>query len=115
MLGQDGFTTYDESLKEDVLVMVVPLCHLGDSPMHAEITNTTNPSVTLNPCRICTLGVETLTAKQDAKYTRAFVGLHQDEVCDTNHKHLISFISHFVILIISWFLKLIQSSFLVVI
>ncbi|KAH9807198.1 hypothetical protein DFH28DRAFT_1151638 [Melampsora americana] len=43
MLGQDGFTTYDESLKEDVLVMVVPLCHLGDSPMHAEITNTTNP------------------------------------------------------------------------
>jgi hypothetical protein len=62
--------------------MVVPLCHLGDSPMHAEITNTTNPSVTLNPCRICTLGVETLNAKQDSKYTPAFVGLHQDEVCD---------------------------------
>ncbi|KAH9815821.1 hypothetical protein DFH28DRAFT_927727 [Melampsora americana] len=79
MLGQDGFTTYDKSLKEDVLVMVVPLCHLGDSPMHAKITNTTNPSVTLNPCRICTLGVETLTAKKDAKYTRAFVGLHQDK------------------------------------
>ncbi|KAH9814285.1 hypothetical protein DFH28DRAFT_971155 [Melampsora americana] len=79
ILGKDGFTTYDESLKQEVLVMVVPLCHLGDSPMHAEITNTTNPSVTLNPCRICTLGVETLNAKQDSKYTRAFVGLHQDE------------------------------------
>jgi hypothetical protein len=60
--------------------MVVPLCHLGDSPMHAEITNTTNPSVTLNPCRICTLGVETLVAKQDSKYTRSFVGIKQDEV-----------------------------------
>ncbi|KAH9809949.1 hypothetical protein DFH28DRAFT_903738 [Melampsora americana] len=81
ILGKDGFTNYNACLREDVLVMVVPLCHLGNSPMHAEITNTTNPSVTSNPCWICTLGFETLNAKQDSKYTRAFVGLHQDEVC----------------------------------
>ncbi|KAH9818305.1 hypothetical protein DFH28DRAFT_888068, partial [Melampsora americana] len=78
-LGTEGFITYDESIKKEVLVMVVPLCHLGDSPMHAEITNTTNPSVTLNPCRICKLSVETLGAKQDPRYTRAFVGIDQDE------------------------------------
>ncbi|KAH9822599.1 hypothetical protein DFH28DRAFT_949193 [Melampsora americana] len=35
ILGKDGFTTYDKCQKEEVLVMVVPLCHLGDSPMHA--------------------------------------------------------------------------------
>ncbi|KAH9820635.1 hypothetical protein DFH28DRAFT_1218091 [Melampsora americana] len=78
-LGKDGFTTHDLSLGTDVLVMVLPLCHLGDSPMHAEITNTTNPSITLNPCRICTLSVDTLIAKQDAQYTRAFVGLDKSD------------------------------------
>ncbi|KAH9807063.1 hypothetical protein DFH28DRAFT_1229446 [Melampsora americana] len=78
-LSKEGFTTYDESLKEEVLTMVVVLCHLGDSPMHAEITNTTNPSVTLNPCRICTLSVETLAGKQDARYTQDFVGLSDAE------------------------------------
>ncbi|KAH9807622.1 hypothetical protein DFH28DRAFT_914221, partial [Melampsora americana] len=74
-LSKDGFTSHDLSLNTDVLVMVLPLCHLGDSPMHAEITNTTNPSLTLNPCRMCTLSVDTLIAKQDAQYTRAFVGI----------------------------------------
>ncbi|KAH9809240.1 hypothetical protein DFH28DRAFT_934282 [Melampsora americana] len=78
-LGMDGFTAHDISLDKYVLVMVVPLCHLGDSPMHAEITNTTNPSITLNPCRICTLSVDTLIAKQDAAYTRAFLGLDHGE------------------------------------
>ncbi|KAH9819141.1 hypothetical protein DFH28DRAFT_1148262 [Melampsora americana] len=78
-LGNDGFVSYDISLNTDVLVMVLPLCHLGDSPMHAEITNTTNPSLTLNPCRMCTLSVDTIIAKQDAQYTRAFVGIDQSE------------------------------------
>ncbi|KAH9813910.1 hypothetical protein DFH28DRAFT_1169954, partial [Melampsora americana] len=78
-LGKEGFVSYDISLDTEVLVMVLPLCHLGDSPMHAEITNTTNPSLTLNPCRMCTLSVDTIIAKQDAQYTRAFVGIDQSE------------------------------------
>lgn len=43
-LSATGFTAYDLQLQKDVLVMFVVLAHLGDSPMHAEITNTMNPA-----------------------------------------------------------------------
>ncbi|KAG0138984.1 hypothetical protein CROQUDRAFT_55407 [Cronartium quercuum f. sp. fusiforme G11] len=46
----EGFEVYDARSDSKVLVMMVVLCHLGDSPMHAEIWNTVNPTMTLNPC-----------------------------------------------------------------
>ncbi|KAH9825054.1 hypothetical protein DFH28DRAFT_846444, partial [Melampsora americana] len=57
-LAVNGLVAYDHSLGEDVLAMVVVLCHLGDSPMHAEISNTLNPANTLTPCRMCDLHVK---------------------------------------------------------
>ncbi|KAH9819446.1 hypothetical protein DFH28DRAFT_924804 [Melampsora americana] len=49
-LATDGFSAYDCAIDQEVLVMVVVLCYLGDSPMHAEICNCINPGVTLTPC-----------------------------------------------------------------
>ncbi len=71
------------SLGQDVLVVPWLLCHLGDSPMHAEITNTTNPSSTLNPCRVCTLSVDTHAGKKSESYVRSFLGVDENgnEVC----------------------------------
>ncbi|KAG0148750.1 hypothetical protein CROQUDRAFT_692746, partial [Cronartium quercuum f. sp. fusiforme G11] len=45
-----GFFAHDCTLKKQVLAVPFVLCHLGDSPMHAEISNTMNPASTLNPC-----------------------------------------------------------------
>ncbi|KAH9813502.1 hypothetical protein DFH28DRAFT_829922, partial [Melampsora americana] len=53
--SSNGCHAYDHLSGTDVLVMVPTLCHLGDSPMHAEIRNTTNPTNTLTPCRMCDL------------------------------------------------------------
>lgn len=53
------------------------LAHLGDSPMHAEISNTPNPSSSLNPCRICHLSVDTKAQKQTPNYVQSFLGLDQ--------------------------------------
>ncbi|KAH9815232.1 hypothetical protein DFH28DRAFT_1165648 [Melampsora americana] len=77
-LGRNGFTSYDHSLGEDVCTMVVVLCHLGDSPMHAEICNTTNPANTLTPCRICDLQVDRQLDKQSEEFVRHFLGLSGD-------------------------------------
>jgi hypothetical protein len=67
---------YDAGLKEEVLVMTGVLCFLGDSPMHAEITNTPNPGVSLNPCRICHLKVDKLADKASQVYVRESIGLN---------------------------------------
>ncbi|KAH9809978.1 hypothetical protein DFH28DRAFT_1185950 [Melampsora americana] len=67
-VNSEGFITYDYEAGTEVLVMVVALCHLGDGPMHAEISNTTNPANTLTPCRICDLRV--ITPKRDWALTR---------------------------------------------
>lgn len=80
-LSKDGFVCYDQSIGDDVLAFPWILCHLGDSPMHAEITNTNNPSTTLNPCRLCVLGVNERADKQNDKYLRDFVGID-----DAGHK-----------------------------
>lgn len=71
----EGFFAYDCTLQANVLVVPLVLCHLGDSPMHAEISNTTNPSGTLNPCRTCTLTVDSRVAKQTELYVQQFVGI----------------------------------------
>ncbi|KAI8450839.1 hypothetical protein BY996DRAFT_8688860 [Phakopsora pachyrhizi] len=49
ILSTSGFFTFDYSLQEDVLVLPVILMFLGDSPMHAEITSTLHPNVSLQP------------------------------------------------------------------
>ncbi|KAH9814463.1 hypothetical protein DFH28DRAFT_1168556 [Melampsora americana] len=77
-LSQNGFVTYDHLLGEDVCAMVVVLAHLGDSPMHAEICNTTNPANTLTPCRICELKVDRQMDKQTDGFVRHFLGLDED-------------------------------------
>lgn len=74
-MAEKGFVCYDQSLESDVLVVPWILCHLGDSPMHAEITNTNNPSTSLRPCRVCDLGVDERADKQHDIYLRDFVGV----------------------------------------
>ncbi|KAH9812787.1 hypothetical protein DFH28DRAFT_898348, partial [Melampsora americana] len=73
-----GFCAYDCTIEQDVLVVPFILCHMGDSPMHAEISNTTNPSGTLSPCRICDLTVESRADKQSERYIQQFVGIGID-------------------------------------
>ncbi|KAH9819564.1 hypothetical protein DFH28DRAFT_1145465 [Melampsora americana] len=77
-LSVEGFEVYDHASGDNVLVLVVVLCYLGDSPMHAEICNTTNPANTLTPCRMCDLHVDTMAEKKTEEYVRHFVGLDLD-------------------------------------
>lgn len=58
--------------------MLVVLCHLGDSPMHAEISNTVNPTITLNPCRVCKLQVVEMEEKKTQEFIEGFVGVDHD-------------------------------------
>ncbi|KAH9808248.1 hypothetical protein DFH28DRAFT_998033 [Melampsora americana] len=74
----NGFCAYDCSIEQNVLVIPFILCHMGDSPMHSEISNTTNPSGTLSPCRICDLTVESRAEKQTPTYIQQFVGIDED-------------------------------------
>ncbi|KAH9810453.1 hypothetical protein DFH28DRAFT_1132268 [Melampsora americana] len=76
--GSNGFHAYDHLSGTDVLVMVVTLCHLGDSPMHAEISNTTNPANTLTPCRMCDLAVTRMADKKTQDYVCQFIGMNAD-------------------------------------
>ncbi|KAH9808346.1 hypothetical protein DFH28DRAFT_936321 [Melampsora americana] len=57
--------------------MTSVLCHLGDSPMHAEVTNTMNPTSSLSPCRVCHLKVKSLMDKRSSKYISDFVGIDE--------------------------------------
>lgn len=79
----NGFFAYDHISGGEVLVMVVVLFHLGDSPMHAEISNTTNPANTLTPCRICDLQVTQMSDKKTQQYVSDFIGVDLDgeQVC----------------------------------
>ncbi|KAG0144169.1 hypothetical protein CROQUDRAFT_17232, partial [Cronartium quercuum f. sp. fusiforme G11] len=74
-LTHKGFIAFDAALNEEVLIIPYILCHLGDSPMHAEVTNTTNPTGTLNPCHVCNLTVESKAQKQSETYVCQFVGV----------------------------------------
>ncbi|PLW54463.1 hypothetical protein PCANC_05636 [Puccinia coronata f. sp. avenae] len=72
MLG-NGYNAYDVGIMEEVLVMTPVLSFLGDSPMHAEVTNTPVPSAALNPCRFCILSAPTLAEKVTMKYLQEFL------------------------------------------
>lgn len=71
----NGFPAFDCVLKQEVLVTTVVLCFLGDSPMHAEITNTPLPGASLNPCRICHLGVSKRIDKSGEDYIYQFLAM----------------------------------------
>ncbi|KAH9811046.1 hypothetical protein DFH28DRAFT_1131415 [Melampsora americana] len=73
-LGTDGLVAYDHHTGSEVLVIPLVLCHLGDSPMHAEVSNTMNPTSSLTPCRICNLKVRAMVDKKSEKYVSNFVG-----------------------------------------
>ncbi|KAH9812707.1 hypothetical protein DFH28DRAFT_1061525, partial [Melampsora americana] len=73
----EGFVAYDEKIQKEVFVMTVVLCHLGDSPMHAEVTNTMNPTTSLTPCRICNLKVQSLMDKRSSRYICDFLGIDE--------------------------------------
>ncbi|KAI8451113.1 hypothetical protein BY996DRAFT_4528280, partial [Phakopsora pachyrhizi] len=57
-LSASGFTEFDCSHQEDVLVLPTVLLSMADSPIHAEITSTTQPNVSLQLCRIFHLNAE---------------------------------------------------------
>ncbi|KAI8446784.1 hypothetical protein BY996DRAFT_6421979 [Phakopsora pachyrhizi] len=69
-----GFTAFDYSLQEHVLVLPVVLLFMADSPMHAEITSTMQPNVSLQPCRICNLKADNKKEKATGNYVDKFLG-----------------------------------------
>ena len=74
-LIKNGFVAYDSGLKGEFLVITGVLCFLGDSAMHAEITNTPNPGVSLNPCQMCHLNVDKKVDKASKNYVWESIGL----------------------------------------
>ncbi|KAH9813956.1 hypothetical protein DFH28DRAFT_835426, partial [Melampsora americana] len=76
-LMTEGFVAYDENIQKEVFVMTVVLCHLGDSCMHAEVTNTMNPTTSLTPCQICNLKVQSLMDKRSSRYICDFLGIDE--------------------------------------
>ncbi|OAV89007.1 hypothetical protein PTTG_12447 [Puccinia triticina 1-1 BBBD Race 1] len=74
-LGTTGFVAHDVALDTEVLIMSVILCFQGDSPMHAKVTNTTLPNVSLNPCRMCCLHAAHLDDKKTVAYVQDFLCL----------------------------------------
>lgn len=77
-LSTDGFMAYDHRTNSEVLVMTSVLCHLGDSPMHAEVSNTMNPTVSLTPCWICHLKVDSMLEKRSKQYINNFIGVDEN-------------------------------------
>ena len=82
-MSNKGFDAYDSTVGQEVLVMTSVLCFLADSPMHAEITNTHIPGVSLNPCRVCNLSSPTIKARKKMEYVSKFLhkDLHGSHVC----------------------------------
>ncbi|KAH9817516.1 hypothetical protein DFH28DRAFT_889476 [Melampsora americana] len=71
-MSSEGFLAYNSTLKKDLYVITLPLYYCGDSPMHLEISNTPNPSMTLSPCRICDLSVESQAKQKTETYIQDF-------------------------------------------
>ncbi|KAI7961832.1 hypothetical protein MJO28_002321, partial [Puccinia striiformis f. sp. tritici] len=71
-LATHGSVAYDAQLGHEVLFMVFPLCFLADSPMAAEVTSTSNPGASNNPCRVCHLQCPQGEEKSTFKYLQDF-------------------------------------------
>ncbi|KAH9815296.1 hypothetical protein DFH28DRAFT_279386 [Melampsora americana] len=74
-LSSQGAHAYNASMNQEVMIMAIPLCFVGDSPMHAEISNTCNPASTLTPCRMCPLSASSMADKKTARYIQQFLGI----------------------------------------
>ncbi|OAV89021.1 hypothetical protein PTTG_28844 [Puccinia triticina 1-1 BBBD Race 1] len=72
-MATHGFSAYDSTIGEEVHVMTSMLCFLGDSPMHAKITNTHVPGNSLNSCRYCVLHSATLQDRKKMPYVGQFM------------------------------------------
>ncbi|KAI8456103.1 hypothetical protein BY996DRAFT_6624696 [Phakopsora pachyrhizi] len=86
ILSTSGFCTFDYSLQEDVLVLPVALMFMGDSPMHAEITSTLHPNVSLQPCRICNLKSKNKKEKETGAYVDKFIGRNTNGILENSSK-----------------------------
>jgi hypothetical protein len=75
VLATNGCVAYDLVLDSEVLIMSVALCFQADSPMHAAVTNTPNPNVSLNPCQMCQLNSPSLKEKMTERYVEQFLGI----------------------------------------
>ncbi|KAI8444470.1 hypothetical protein BY996DRAFT_6435255 [Phakopsora pachyrhizi] len=73
-LSSSGFTAFDCSIQEDVLVLSVVLLFIADSPMYTEITSTMQLNVSLQPCRVCHLNAENKKEKATSTYAHRFIG-----------------------------------------
>ncbi|KAI8460353.1 hypothetical protein BY996DRAFT_8384990 [Phakopsora pachyrhizi] len=71
----------DELNNLSLSVLPVVLLFMADSPMHAEITSTMQPNVSLQPCRICNLKAENKKEKATGTYVK------QDLQCWTATKN----------------------------
>ncbi|KNZ56139.1 hypothetical protein VP01_2488g1, partial [Puccinia sorghi] len=74
-LATDGVVAQDASLAEEVLIMSVFLCFQADYPMHAGVTNTLVPNVSLNPCQMSCLQASTTAQTRTEDYVRGFLHL----------------------------------------
>jgi hypothetical protein len=72
-MAKKGFTAYDSTIGQEVLVMTSMLCFLADSPMHAKITNTHVPGNALNSCRYCILRSSSLKDRRELPYLSQFM------------------------------------------
>ncbi|PLW28656.1 hypothetical protein PCASD_18574 [Puccinia coronata f. sp. avenae] len=76
VMATEGFAAYDSRLDQEVLAMSMVLCFQGDLPVHAEVTNTPMPNVSLNPCRMCTLHTTKLQLKKGKPYIQDFLHIN---------------------------------------
>ncbi|OAV87337.1 hypothetical protein PTTG_29470 [Puccinia triticina 1-1 BBBD Race 1] len=81
-----GFTAFDSHIMQEVLVTGLVFSFLGDSPMHAEITNTPNPGSSLNPCQMCTLHAEGKDQRKTLDYVLQFLRMNPDGSEATGNK-----------------------------
>ncbi|OAV88755.1 hypothetical protein PTTG_28931 [Puccinia triticina 1-1 BBBD Race 1] len=77
-IKKDGFVAFDSHIMQEVLVTGLVFSFLGDSPMHAEITNTPNPGSSLNPCRMCTLHAKGKDQRKTLDYVQQFLRINPD-------------------------------------
>jgi hypothetical protein len=75
-IPNNGVVAYDCGLGKKVMVTSQVLSFQADLPMHAKVTNTFVPNVSLNPCRMCSLNLASINNKRKQKYVRDFLHIN---------------------------------------